>query len=84
MITKVKNGYNLPPRNTYKKNINSWNVRRLEDSYFTSTHQKKRRVALHIKETLDSKQVYSDEEGRFLMVEIMIKTDIDGSNICTK
>uniref|UniRef100_A0A2D4NM73 Endonuclease/exonuclease/phosphatase domain-containing protein n=1 Tax=Micrurus surinamensis TaxID=129470 RepID=A0A2D4NM73_MICSU len=40
--------------------------------YTSLPQQSKRRVALYIKETINAKQIFMDEEGRVLIVEIMM------------
>uniref|UniRef100_A0A2D4KY60 Uncharacterized protein n=1 Tax=Micrurus paraensis TaxID=1970185 RepID=A0A2D4KY60_9SAUR len=39
---------------------------------FSLAHQKKWGVVLYIKETIKAKSIYADEEGRILMVEVII------------
>uniref|UniRef100_A0A8D2IMP2 exodeoxyribonuclease III n=1 Tax=Varanus komodoensis TaxID=61221 RepID=A0A8D2IMP2_VARKO len=41
--------------------------------FISSTHQKKRGLALYIKEKLDPKSIFSDEDSGILLVEVTIK-----------
>lgn len=39
--------------------------------HLSLAHQKKRGITVYIKEWLKSKQIYSDDDGRILMIEIV-------------